>query len=43
MSIETYPREQLMFLIAIHLTFVVSGVLLALMDYIADKAGEHQS
>jgi uncharacterized protein (TIGR00645 family) len=43
MSIETYPREQLMFLIAIHLTFVVSGVLLALMDYIADKAGEHQA
>jgi uncharacterized protein (TIGR00645 family) len=43
MSLETYPREQLMFLIAIHLTFVVSGVLLALMDYIADKAGEHQA
>jgi len=42
MSIEDYPREQLVFLIAIHLTFVVSGVLLALMDYIADKAGEHQ-
>ena len=42
MSIENYPREQLVFLIAIHLTFVVSGVLLALMDYIAEKAGESQ-
>lgn len=42
MSIETYPREQLIFLIAIHLTFVISGVLLALMDFIAEKAGESQ-
>jgi uncharacterized protein (TIGR00645 family) len=42
MSIETYQREQLIFLIVIHLTFVVSGVLLALMDYIAEKAGESQ-
>jgi uncharacterized protein (TIGR00645 family) len=42
MAIETYPREQLIFLVVIHLTFVISGVLLALMDYIADKAGEHQ-
>jgi uncharacterized protein (TIGR00645 family) len=42
MSIESYSREQLIFLIIIHITFVVSGVLLALMDYIADKAGEHQ-
>ena len=42
MSIEAYPREQLIFLVVIHITFVSSGVLLALMDYIADKAGEHQ-
>jgi uncharacterized protein (TIGR00645 family) len=42
MSLESYSREQLIFLTVIHITFVVSGVLLALMDYIADKAGEHQ-
>ena len=42
MSLDSYSREQLIFLTVIHITFVVSGVLLALMDYIADKAGEHQ-
>jgi uncharacterized membrane protein YqhA len=40
--VDSYTREDIIFLIAIHITFVVSGVLLALMDYIADKAGEHQ-
>jgi uncharacterized protein (TIGR00645 family) len=39
MSIDSYTREQLMFLIAIHLTFVVSGVMMAVMDYVAEKAG----
>ena len=42
MSLESYSREQLIFLIVIHITFVISGVLLALMDLIADRAGEHQ-
>ncbi|HEX3485106.1 MAG TPA: TIGR00645 family protein [Micropepsaceae bacterium] len=42
MSIGSYSRENIIFFIVIHLTFVGSGVLLALMDYIADKAGEHQ-
>jgi uncharacterized protein (TIGR00645 family) len=42
MSLDSYSREQLIFLVVIHLTFVISGVLLALMDYIADKTGEHQ-
>jgi uncharacterized protein (TIGR00645 family) len=42
MSIGSYTRENIIFFIVIHLTFVGSGVLLALMDYIADKAGEHQ-
>ena len=41
MSISSYTREELIFLIVIHITFVVSGVLLALMDYIAEKAGDH--
>jgi uncharacterized membrane protein YqhA len=27
--------------VAIHLTFVVSGVLLAVMDFIASKSGHH--
>jgi len=42
MSLESYTRESIIFLIAIHITFVVSGVLLAWMDYIAEKAGESQ-
>lgn len=42
MSVTSYTRENIIFLIVIHLTFVISGVLLALMDYIADKAGERQ-
>jgi uncharacterized protein (TIGR00645 family) len=42
MSINSYTRERIIFLIVIHITFVVSGVLLALMDYIAEKAGESQ-
>lgn len=42
MSIDDFTREHILLLVAIHLTFVVSGVLLALMDYIAEKAGESQ-
>jgi uncharacterized protein (TIGR00645 family) len=38
MSIEQYPREQVILLMAIHLTFVVSGAVLALTDYISAKA-----
>jgi uncharacterized protein (TIGR00645 family) len=41
MSLEEYSREHILLLVTIHLTFVVSGVLLALMDYIAEKAGEN--
>ena len=41
-SVTSYSREYIILLIAIHVTFVVSGVLLALMDYIAEKAGESQ-
>ena len=43
MSIEQYSQEKLMWLVVIHIVFVVSGVLLALMDYIAEKAGESQA
>lgn len=34
---ETTDTDQIFWMIAIHLTFVVSGVLFAVMDYIADK------
>jgi uncharacterized protein (TIGR00645 family) len=34
---DTMQPEKLIWQIAIHLTFVVSGVLFAVMDYIADK------
>ena len=34
-------RSQLLWMAAIHLTFVTSGVLMALMDWIASKTGEH--
>jgi uncharacterized protein (TIGR00645 family) len=42
LSPASYSRETIIFLIVIHLTFVVSGLLMALTDYIADKAGESQ-
>jgi len=42
MAVGSYTRENIILLIVIHITFVVSGVLLALMDYIAEKAGESQ-
>jgi uncharacterized protein (TIGR00645 family) len=38
MSVEQYSQEKLMWLVIIHIVFVVSGVLLALMDYIAEKS-----
>lgn len=38
MSIENYTETQLTWLVIIHIVFVVSGVLLALMDFIAEKS-----
>jgi len=38
---ETVTTESLMWLVIIHLTFVVSGVLLALMDLLASKTDKH--
>jgi uncharacterized protein (TIGR00645 family) len=40
MEVDTMDKANLMWLIIIHLTFVVSGLLLALMDYVISKA-EH--
>lgn len=36
-----FNADQLFWLVVIHLTFVGSGVLLALMDWIADKTSKH--
>lgn len=38
MGVGKYPPEQIRWMIAIHLVFVVSGVLLAAMDWIAINA-----
>lgn len=35
------PNDKLYWLVVIHLTFVLSGVLLALMDWIASKTDKH--
>tara|TARA_B100000902_G_scaffold211397_1_gene201019 strand:- start:191 stop:688 length:498 start_codon:yes stop_codon:yes gene_type:complete len=37
-DLKEYTREEIYLFIAVHLTFVISGVLLALMDFIAAKA-----
>ena len=37
-DLKDYTREEIYLFIAVHLTFAISGVLLALMDYIAAKA-----
>jgi uncharacterized protein (TIGR00645 family) len=39
--IDAAAQTKLLWLVVVHLTFVVSGVLLALMDWIAGKAGNH--
>lgn len=38
MDIGTYTDDQIRWLVVIHLVFVISGVLLAAMDWIADHA-----
>ncbi len=37
-DLKEYTKEEIYLFIAVHLTFVISGVLLALMDYIAAKS-----
>ena len=41
MSLEQYTKEQVILYIAIHIAFVLSGVLLAFMDYIIGKTAKH--
>jgi len=36
-DLKDYTKEEIYLFIAVHITFVISGVLLALMDYIASK------
>ena len=38
MSIDSMNKDNLMWLLILHGTFVVSGILLALMDYITEKS-----
>jgi uncharacterized protein (TIGR00645 family) len=35
------PEDRVKWLVAVHLTFVVSGVLMALMDWLTSRSGEH--
>ncbi len=42
MNISAVNKEDVMWLVVVHMTFVVSGVLLALMDWLSEKAkGAH--
>ena len=41
MSLDQYTKEQIILFISIHLAFVLSGVLLAFMDYIIGKTSNH--
>jgi uncharacterized protein (TIGR00645 family) len=41
LNVDDYSDRHLAWLIGIHAMFVVSGVLLALMDWIAEKASAH--
>ena len=43
MQIENVSREHLIGMIALHFAFVISGVLLALMDYVSAKADSHKT
>jgi uncharacterized membrane protein YqhA len=43
MALEQYSHEHIVLLIAIHLTFVVSGAIMALSDYISEKASSLHS
>ena len=40
-SHEAFEPSKLMWMVIVHLTFVVSGVLLALMDYLTSKSKKH--
>jgi len=41
LDIGTKTEQELRWMVIIHLVFVVSGVMLAIMDYIASKSASH--
>ena len=41
MDIESVPAREVQWMIIVHLVFIISGVLLAVMDYIASKTSKH--
>ena len=43
MAVTEYSPDQLRWLVIIHITFVVSGVLLALMDWISEHSATHHT
>ena len=43
MSISEYTSQELNYMLIIHVVFIASGVLLALMDYLAAKAHSVES
>ena len=38
MNLNNYDKEKIIMYVVVHLSFVISGVLLALMDYIMSKS-----
>jgi len=38
MNLKSYDRDTIILYVVVHLTFVVSGVLLAFMDYLMSKS-----
>jgi uncharacterized membrane protein YqhA len=42
MSIEAVNKSDLMWLLAIHMMFLVSGVLLAVMDWLGERGAENK-
>jgi uncharacterized membrane protein YqhA len=43
MEVDKMTERQILWMVIIHLVFVISGVLLALMDYIATNAKSMKS
>jgi uncharacterized membrane protein YqhA len=38
MNLDKYSKDTIILYVVVHLTFVVSGVLLAMMDYIMNRS-----
>jgi uncharacterized protein (TIGR00645 family) len=42
MAIDTFNKADLQWLLAIHMVFLVSGVFLALMDWLGERGAENK-